>query len=114
MNRNRNETESFAGNFVASDEQGLFFEVPRKRTQSTYLFGAVCPEGGAGAALVLPACNTEAMQLTWMRWQPKSLRRSRYPLRPPQFSCLKAGHGHGPRRPAEALRPALSGPPADA
>jgi hypothetical protein len=28
MNRNGNETESFAGNFVASDEQGLFFEVP--------------------------------------------------------------------------------------
>src|SRR5262249_11926049 len=29
----------------------------------TYLFGAVCPERGAGAALVLPACNCEAMQL---------------------------------------------------
>ena len=28
MNRNTNETESFAGNFVASDEYGLFFEVP--------------------------------------------------------------------------------------
>ena len=34
-----------------------------QRTQSTYLFGAVCPERGAGAALVLPACNTESMQL---------------------------------------------------
>jgi len=34
-----------------------------QRTQSTYLFGAVCPERGAGAALVLPACNTKAMQL---------------------------------------------------
>ena len=34
-----------------------------QRTQSTYLFGAVCPERGAGAALVLPACNTEAMRL---------------------------------------------------
>ena len=33
-----------------------------QRTQSTYLFGAVCPERGAGAALVLPACNSEAMQ----------------------------------------------------
>jgi DDE superfamily endonuclease len=32
-----------------------------QRTQSTYLFGAVCPERGTGAALVLPACNTEAM-----------------------------------------------------
>jgi len=27
------------------------------------VFGAVCPVRGAGAALVLPACNTEAMQL---------------------------------------------------
>jgi DDE superfamily endonuclease len=34
-----------------------------QRTQSTYLFGAVCPERGADAALVPPACNTEAMQL---------------------------------------------------
>jgi hypothetical protein len=34
-----------------------------QRTQSTYVFGAVCPERGTGAALVLPACNTEAMQL---------------------------------------------------
>src|SRR5260370_20058449 len=34
-----------------------------QRTQSTYVFGAVCPTRGAGAALVLPACNTEAMQL---------------------------------------------------
>ncbi len=34
-----------------------------QRTQSTYLFGAVCPEHGTGAALVLPFCTTEAMQL---------------------------------------------------
>jgi hypothetical protein len=27
-----------------------------------YLSGAVCPDRGAGAALVLPACNSEAMQ----------------------------------------------------
>ena len=44
-----------------------------QRTQSTYLFGAVCPERGAGAALVLPACNCEAMQLHLStRSQPKS------------------------------------------
>jgi putative transposase len=38
-----------------------------QRTQSTYLFGAVCPERGTDAALVLPACNTEAMHraITW-------------------------------------------------
>ena len=34
-----------------------------QRTQSTYLFGALCPELGTGAALVLPFCNSEAMQL---------------------------------------------------
>jgi hypothetical protein len=31
--------------------------------QSSWLFGAVCPDLGTGAALVLPVCNTEAMQL---------------------------------------------------
>ena len=34
-----------------------------QRTQSTYVFGAVCPDRGTGAALVLPVCNREAMQL---------------------------------------------------
>jgi hypothetical protein len=34
-----------------------------QRTESTYLFGAVCPERGTGAALVLPTCNSQAMQL---------------------------------------------------
>ena len=34
-----------------------------QRTQSTYLFGAVCPEQGKGSGLVLPVCNAEAMQL---------------------------------------------------
>lgn len=34
-----------------------------QRTASTYIFGAVCPHEGKGAALVLPACNTEAMSL---------------------------------------------------
>ena len=45
-----------------------------QRTQSSYLFGAVCPERGAGAALVLPACNTEAMQLHLDEIAPRSLR----------------------------------------
>src|SRR5271167_3274349 len=35
-----------------------------QRTASTYIFGAVCPEQGKGAGLILPACNTEAMNLT--------------------------------------------------
>ncbi|HEY8126078.1 MAG TPA: IS630 family transposase [Methylocystis sp.] len=34
-----------------------------QRTASTYIFGAVCPKDGKGAALVLPVCNTYAMNL---------------------------------------------------
>src|SRR5476651_2261744 len=34
-----------------------------QRTASTYIFGAICPKQGKGAALILPACNTEAMNL---------------------------------------------------
>ena len=34
-----------------------------QRYASTYIFGAVCPQQGKGAALVLPYCNTEAMGL---------------------------------------------------
>jgi len=32
------------------------------RTKSAYIFGAICPERGVGAALILPRCNTQAMQ----------------------------------------------------
>jgi len=34
-----------------------------QRYQNTYLFGAICPKRGIGAALVLPIANTQAMQL---------------------------------------------------
>jgi hypothetical protein len=34
-----------------------------QRYASTYIFGAVCPYDGKGAALVLPFCNTAAMNL---------------------------------------------------
>ena len=33
-----------------------------QRTASAYIFGAICPARGTGAALVLPRCNTQAMQ----------------------------------------------------
>jgi hypothetical protein len=32
------------------------------RTQSAYLFGAICPTRGAGAAVVMPRADTQAMQ----------------------------------------------------
>ena len=34
-----------------------------QRTQSTYIFGAICPAKGKAAGLVLPFCNTAAMNL---------------------------------------------------
>ena len=34
-----------------------------QRTKSAWIFGAICPARGVGAALVLPKCNTMAMQL---------------------------------------------------
>ncbi len=34
-----------------------------QRTKWAYIFGAICPERGAGAAWILPYCNTAAMQL---------------------------------------------------
>src|SRR3954453_17738745 len=34
-----------------------------QRTASTYIFGAICPAEGKAAGLVMPWCNTEAMNL---------------------------------------------------
>jgi hypothetical protein len=34
-----------------------------QRYESAYLFGAICPARGTGAALAMPHANTEAMQL---------------------------------------------------
>jgi hypothetical protein len=32
-----------------------------QRTASAYIFGAICPKQGKGAAIVMPRCNTAAM-----------------------------------------------------
>jgi hypothetical protein len=32
-----------------------------QRTQSAYIFGAICPRKGKGAGLVMPRCDTQAM-----------------------------------------------------
>src|SRR5260370_1845425 len=45
-------------------KRGTRPSAPRdQRTASTYIFGAVCPKEGKGAALIMPACNTEPMNL---------------------------------------------------
>src|SRR3979409_1263307 len=45
-------------------KRGTRPSAPRdQRTASTYIFGAVCAAPRKGAALILPACNTEAMNL---------------------------------------------------
>ena len=45
-------------------KRGTRPSAPRdQRTRSAYLFGAICPEQGKGAGLVLPWCNTAAMGL---------------------------------------------------
>ena len=35
----------------------------RSANRSAYIFGAICPKEGKGAALVMPRCDTEAMNL---------------------------------------------------
>ena len=45
-------------------KRGTRPSAPRdQRTASAYIFGAICPQHGKGAGLVLPSCNTEAMAL---------------------------------------------------
>ena len=77
-----------------------------QRTASTYIFGAICPKQGKGAALVLPACNTEAMNLHLAEIAKAS--RTRSPRRPPPRSGRMASvsklipvQHHHPRPAAE-------------
>ena len=45
-------------------KRGTRPSAPRdQRTASTYIFGAICPAEGKSAGLILPWCNTEAMNL---------------------------------------------------
>jgi hypothetical protein len=47
-----------------SAKRGTRPSAPRdQRTASTYIFGAICPAEGKAVGLILPWCNTEAMNL---------------------------------------------------
>jgi hypothetical protein len=39
------------------------FGTKDQRAKSAYIFGAICPEQGKAAGLVLPFCNVETMSL---------------------------------------------------
>src|SRR5262249_47085794 len=54
----------------------------------------VCPKQGKGAALILPACNTEAMNLHLAEIAATVTRRPRYPSRRPS----RLAHVDTPRR----------------
>jgi len=44
--------------------RGTWPSAPKdQRAKSAYIFGAICPEHGKGAGLVLPFCNTQTMTL---------------------------------------------------
>jgi hypothetical protein len=48
-----------------------------QRTTSAYIFGAICPDEGKGASLMLPRCITEGRHSTSQRYRPPSRRGAR-------------------------------------
>jgi hypothetical protein len=75
-----------------------------QRTASTYIFGAICPREGKAVGLILPKCNTEAMQL---HLDDRQGRRAEAPGHPASRS---GGMAYVP----QARRPGQSHPPAPA
>jgi hypothetical protein len=64
------------------------------RTKSAYLFGAICPQRGAGAAVVMPRADTQAMQ-----HHLDEIARDLAPRRTPSWCSTKpAGHTTGKLR----------------
>ena len=60
----------------------------RPANASAYIFGAICPKEGKGAALVMPRCDTEAMTLHLAEIATQIARRARTP---PSSSIKPAG-----------------------
>ena len=51
------------GSYGSGPDAGRPRQPADQRYESAYLFGAICPARGAGAALALPFADTEGMQL---------------------------------------------------
>jgi hypothetical protein len=62
-----------------------------QRTASTYIFGAVRPNQGKCAGLILPACNTEALRDNWLKPRLQILRRPRRAAKPGTSSPISPG-----------------------
>ena len=67
----------------------------RPANASAYIFGAICPKEGKGAALVMPRCDTEAMTLHLAEIATQIARRARTP---PSSSIKPAGIAHADSR----------------
>jgi hypothetical protein len=68
-----------------------------QRTASTYIFGAICPGTGKSAGLILPWCNTDAMNL--------HLAAISAEIAPGKHAALLADQRDGTSRPASLYRP---------
>src|SRR3954471_24517382 len=85
-----------------------------QRTSSVYIFGAICPQQGKGATLVLPRCDTQAMSLHLdapALGGSRTSRGSRSPWGPADGPGRMAPR-HGPRRARQPHAGAAAGPSA--
>ena len=82
---------------------------PRDRTQSASIFGAICPDQGKAAGLVLPRCTSEAMSLHLAEIAQAVARRPRGRApRPGRLASGEAAGGaaqhHAPPTPRQSAR----------
>ena len=89
-----------------------------QRCESAYLFGAICPARGTGAALAMPYADSEAMQLHLVEVSSR-VRRAPTPcsssigpagIRPVAWSCRRTSPSSScPRAPPSSIRSRTSG-----
>jgi hypothetical protein len=67
MNRNENETESFAGNFAASKKQRLFFEVPLIHRLAFHVDGLALARDNLACSIEVACSHVSGL---WMQPNP--------------------------------------------